>query len=158
MINRDKNGRFNTTNWWMKYFKRVSCAKKTGFKWRLKFLLLFHMCAMSYLLFTSKFLVDFATLLYVCVRACVRACVCMCACLGFFRLQDVRDILEGTNQRSCVVNINLPRFFILASEMSYFTSKDENSSHHKLDRKRYDILTTSEKMLYIDTGYKSAST
>ena len=26
---------------------------------------------------------------------------------GFFHLQDFRDILEGTDQRSCVVNINL---------------------------------------------------
>ena len=25
---------------------------------------------------------------------------------GFFRLQDVQDILEGTDQRSCVVNIS----------------------------------------------------
>ena len=41
-------------------------------------------------------------------------CVCVCVCLfiffhrgGFFRLQDVRDILEGADQRSYVVNINL---------------------------------------------------
>ena len=147
MINRDKNGRFNTTNWWMKYFKRVSCAKKTGFKWRLKFLLLFHMCAMSYLLFTSKFLVDFATLLYVCVRACVRACVCMCACLGFFRLQDVRDMLEGTDQRSCVENINLPRFFISASENVIFY----------LQRRKLQPPQTGQKTIWhIDDQRKDA--
>ena len=41
-------------------------------------------------------------------------CVCVCVCVfivyihreGFFRLQDVQDILEGTDQRSCVVNIS----------------------------------------------------
>ena len=38
--------------------------------------------------------------------------------------------------------------------MSYITSKDENSSHHKLERKRYDILMVSKKMIYIDIGYK----
>ena len=39
-------------------------------------------------------------------------CVWMYVCVffhreGFFRLQDVLDILEGTDKRSCVVNINL---------------------------------------------------
>ena len=29
---------------------------------------------------------------------------------GFFRLQDVQDILEGTDQRSCVVNISWLRY------------------------------------------------
>ena len=42
-------------------------------------------------------------------------CVCVCVCVyvfiffhrqGFFLLQDVQDILEGTDQRSCVVNIS----------------------------------------------------
>ena len=41
-----------------------------------------------------------------------RVCVCVCVFMffyreGFFPLQDVRDILEGTDQRLCVVNINL---------------------------------------------------
>ena len=36
--------------------------------------------------------------------------VCVCVCIlfhreGFFRLQDVLDILEGTDQRCCVVSI-----------------------------------------------------
>ena len=55
--------------------------------------------------------------LYVCVCACARAracvCVCVCVCVfiffyreGFFRLQNVQDILQGTDQRSCVVNIS----------------------------------------------------
>ena len=39
-------------------------------------------------------------------------CCCPCVCVsilfhreGFFRLQDVLDILEGTDQRCCVVSI-----------------------------------------------------
>ena len=41
---------------------------------------------------------------------CVCACACACVFIffhheGFFRLQNVQDILEGTDQRSCVVNI-----------------------------------------------------
>ena len=44
----------------------------------------------------------------VCVCVCV--CVCVHVCIffhreGFFRLQNVEDILEGTDQRSRVVNI-----------------------------------------------------
>ena len=47
----------------------------------------------------------------VCVCARARACVCVCViiffhCEGFFRLQNVQNILEGTDQRSCVVNIS----------------------------------------------------
>ena len=40
-------------------------------------------------------------------------CVCVCVCVlvffhreGFLSLQNVQDILEGTDQRSCVVNIS----------------------------------------------------
>ena len=58
--------------------------------------------------FQSKGIVQFNVLNYClqcvrvcsCVRACVRACVCVCVCVytlspsGFFRLQDVCDILE----------------------------------------------------------------
>ena len=43
----------------------------------------------------------------------VRVCVCVwgCVCVffhrvGFFRLHDVKDLLGGTDQRSCVVNIS----------------------------------------------------
>ena len=42
-------------------------------------------------------------------------------------------------------------------KMSYVTSNDENSSHHKLEKKRYDILMVSEKTIYIDIGYKLGS-
>ena len=44
--------------------------------------------------------------------------------------------------------------------MSYIsppkTPKDENSSEHKLEIKRYDIWFR-EKMIYADIGYKSAA-
>ena len=36
------------------------------------------------------------------------------------------------------------------------TLKDENSSKHKLERKRYDIWSRV-KMIHIDTWYKSAA-
>ena len=46
---------------------------------------------------------------FVCVFVC--ACVCVCVCVffhreGFFRLQNAQDIIEGTDQQSCVVNIS----------------------------------------------------
>ena len=49
----------------------------------------------------------------VCVHVRARARVCVCVSVfiffyreGFFRLQNVQDILQGTDQRSCVVNIS----------------------------------------------------
>ena len=33
-------------------------------------------------------------------------CVCVFIREGFFRLQDVQDILESTDQQTCVVNIS----------------------------------------------------
>ena len=39
-------------------------------------------------------------------------------------------------------------------KMSYFTSKDEKSSEHKLARKQYDVLRTCKKLIYIDIGYE----
>ena len=44
-----------------------------------------------------------------CVCVCVCVCVWVCVFLhreGFFRLQDVQDLPEGTDQRSCVANIS----------------------------------------------------
>ena len=56
-------------------------------------------------------------MLLLCVCVCVYVCVCVCVCVfiflkreGFFRLQDVRDILRGKRRgyderaRSSVVN------------------------------------------------------
>ena len=48
----------------------------------------------------------------VCVCVCVHVCaVCVCVCVFFhredlFRLQDVQDILEGSDRRFCIVNIS----------------------------------------------------
>ena len=91
--------------------------------------------------------------------------VCVCAFIffhheGFFQLQDVRDILERYGSTILCCEYLSGCFCQVPSspylKMSYFTSKDENSSHHKLERKRYDILTASEKMIYVDIGYVSA--
>ena len=95
--------------------------------------------------------------IYLIIRVCVR--------LYSFTVKASSDCkmsetyLRGTDQRTCVVNIS--RVLLSSSssrylKMSYFTSKDENSSQHKLERKRHDILTPSEKIIYIDIGYKSA--
>ena len=51
------------------------------------------------------------------VGVAAAVCVCVCVCVfvffrreGFFRVQDVQDILEGTDQQSCVVNISWLRY------------------------------------------------
>ena len=67
--------------------------------------------------------------------------------------------LRCSDQRSFVMSIARGFCQVPSSpylKMSYLTSKEENSSHHKLKRKRYDLLTASQKMTYIDIGYKSA--
>ena len=62
---------------------------------------------------------------------------------GFFRLQDVRDILERYGSTILCCEYLSGCFYQVHSspylKMSYFTSKDENSSHHKLERKRWYI-------------------
>ena len=51
----------------------------------------------------------------------------------------------------------LPSSFISVSKnVIYITSKDENSSEHKLERKQYDIWFR-KKIIYVDIGYKSAA-
>ena len=90
-------------------------------------------------------------------------CVCLCVFMPFHLLASTDcktsvTYLKCSDQRSFVVSIargfcEVPSPYL---KMSYFTSKDENSSQHKLERKRHDILTPSEKIIYIDIGYKSA--
>ena len=41
--------------------------------------------------------------------------------------------------------------------MLYFTSKDETPAGRQLEKKRYDPLLFRKKMIYIDTGYKTAT-
>ena len=89
----------------------------------------------------------------------------MCVCIffhreGFFRLQDVQGILEGTDQQSCVVIIS----WVLSAKFHYFRiwkchispPKTKTLADSLLERKRYDIMVLREKMIYIDIGYKSA--
>ena len=93
----------------------------------------------------------------------MRVCVCVCVCVyvytllpaGFFQLQDVFDILEMFRPTSISRGFcQVPSSLIL--NLSYFISKDGNSSSELLERKRYDIILACEKIIYIDIGYKSA--
>ena len=79
-------------------------------------------------------------------------------CKSFFHLQHVLDILEGTDQRSCVEGIILYyciAHYTSAKSFQYFTSKEKIPTHPQPERKQYDICTR-EKMIYIDIGGKSA--
>ena len=84
-----------------------------------------------------------------CVCVCARACVCVCVCVcmfiffdreGFFRQQDVKTYLRGTDQRSCVVNINLDasaKFHHLCFEIYHISSpKTKLQLADQLERKR----------------------
>ena len=105
-----------------------------------------------------------------CVSVCVYVCVYIYSSTveasSNYKMSETN--LRGTDQQSCVVNISqgsgcfcqVPSsqcFCQVPSFMSYFTSKDENSSQHKLERNRCDILTASKKMICIDIGYKLVS-
>ena len=90
--------------------------------------------------------------------------VCVCVFIlfyreGFFRLQDVWDILEryGSTMLCWVLfQVLLLNYFISVSKnVINIASKDEDSSEHKLEKKRYDIWFR-KKMIYIDIGHKSA--
>ena len=89
-----------------------------------------------------------------------RACVLFHRA-GFFRLQDVCDILEGHESMILCCEDSAGCFCQVPSspylKILYFTSKDENSRGHELERKRYDILVTCEKMIHTDIGYESAT-
>ena len=77
---------------------------------------------------------------FLCVCVCVRARACVCVCVfiffhreGFFRLQCVQDILERYGSTIFCCEYLFGCFCQVPSspylKMSYFTSKDENSSH-----------------------------
>ena len=76
----------------------------------------------------------------VCVCVCVCVYLCVFVCVYSFIVKtssvynDVLDILEGTDQRSCVASIMLGASVKFLSslylKMSYFISKDENYSKH----------------------------
>ena len=101
-----------------------------------------------------------------CVSVCVYIYSSTVEASSNYKMSETN--LRGTDQQSCVVNISqgsgcfcqVPSsqcFCQVPSFMSYFTSKDENSSQHKLERNRCDILTASKKMICIDIGYKLVS-
>ena len=104
--------------------------------------------------------------LCVCVRACVCACVRVCVCLYSstcwflpaarhlwytweVRINDL--LLWAFSGCFCQVPSSL------SLNLSYFTSKDENSSQPLTGEKtiRYNVCFV-EKMIYIDIGNKSA--
>ena len=75
----------------------------------------------------------------------VGVCVCVYTLppVGFFRLDDVIDIRKKfvSTIFCCEYSgdfCQVPSSLFL--NLSYFTSKNENSSHHLLERKRYDIM------------------
>ena len=81
-------------------------------------------------------------------------CVCVCVFIffhreGFFRLQDVRDIPEGMDQRSCVVNISWQRYakfhhrHIWKCHIS--PPKTKTPAALLLERKRYDIIRSAKR-------------
>ena len=89
---------------------------------------------------------------WMCVCVCVCVCVYTLTPVGFFRLHDVFDIREkfGSTIFCCEYSVSfcqVPSSLFL--NLSYFTSKDENSSHRLLERKRYDIMCYPSKRWYI---------
>ena len=91
----------------------------------------------------------------VCMRACVHACACVFLffhCGGFFRLQNVQDIREGTGQRSCVVNISWLRyakFYHLCIWKCHISPpKTKTSAETLLERKRY-IMCIAKRYILI---------
>ena len=104
---------------------------------------------------------SFYTTVLKCVCVCV--CVCVCACVracvlilfhhkSFFRLQRCLGHTSGYGSTILCFEYHagcfcqVPSFLYL--KMSYFTSKDENSSKHKLGRKRYNILDWPKDDIY----------
>ena len=90
-------------------------------------------------------------------------CVCLCVCLysstvtASSNCKISKTYLRGTDQRSCVVNIYLGASanFLYLHIWKCHILPPKTKAPHILERKRYDIVTASEKMIYIDIGYKS---
>ena len=102
------------------------------------------------------------------LRSGVCVCVCVCVCLCVFMLFHLLVSSDSTtfvtyvrssDQQSFVVSISrgfcqVPSSLFL--NLSYFTSKEENSSWQPLERKQYDIMLALGKMIYINIGYNTA--
>ena len=140
---------------------KYTLLKRSLLKWKCLRLLSaqFKMCQIAYANFetASRFLSKFCMSLQfleslllcvcVCVYVCVYVCVCVCLCVythpsvGFFRLHDVFDKCEkfGSTIFYCEYSdifCQVPSSLFL--NLSYFTSKEENSSH----------LLTGEKTIW----------
>ena len=97
---------------------------------------------------------------------CGGVCVCLCVCVsvyvcvffhceGFFRLQDFQDILEGTDQRSCVVNIS----WVFSAKFHHLRIWKCHVSPPKTKTTGEETIwynALRKKMVYIDIRYKSA--
>ena len=94
---------------------------------------------------------DFIRLLFSCVCLCVRVCVCVYVFFhreGFFRLQNAQDIIEGTDQQSCVVNISWLRYakfhHLRIWKCHISPPKTKTPAEPLLERKRYDIMCAAK--------------
>ena len=95
-----------------------------------------------------------------CVCVCVCVCVCLCSSTSWFlpaarhlwyawevRINDL--LLWAFSGSFCQVPSSL------SSNLSHFTSKDENYSRPPTGEKTIWYNVLREKMIYIDIGYKS---
>ena len=106
--------------------------------------------------------------LHVCVCMCV--CVCVRACVCVFILFHLLvssgcttsvTYVRCSDQRSFAVSITTGFCQVPSSpfpNLSYLTSKDENSSRQFTGEKTIWYNVPHEKVIYIDIGYKSAPT
>ena len=107
--------------------------------------------------------VFFFLLEIVCVCVCVYVCVCVCLYSSTVKASSVWK-MSKTYLRVRINDLVLWIFVdwlcqVLSSpclKMSYFTSKDENSSRPPTGEKTIWYNALREKMIFIDIGYKSA--
>ena len=89
-----------------------------------------------------------------CVCVCVCVCVCACVCVfilfhleGFFRLQDVWDIIKGYRSEILCCEYHSRCFCQVPSspflKMSYFTSKDETLARRETGEKEVSSVSVT---------------
>ena len=92
---------------------------------------------------------------------CVCVCVYTLSPAGFFRLQDACDILEmfGSMIFCWGWDLGVSAMFLRLCFRIYHISPPKMSLQpaEKLERKRYDILESCEKIIYIDIVYKTTT-
>ena len=99
-------------------------------------------------------------------------CVCVFVCVyvyvfiffhreGFFRLQDVQDILERYGSTILCCEYSFGCFCQVPSSLfpnlSYFTSKDVTPARRKTGDNTIWYTGSCEKMICMDIGYKTAT-